>query len=132
MVPGTRRKNRTSHSVPINDATFEVLNSLDTKGTDGPLFISPKTGKRFTTISKQFERILTAARIEGFRIHDCRHFYASALVSAGKTLYETQQLLGHSSPTVTQRYAHLSARALQEASAAASDRLKGGAQGSVA
>ena len=129
VVPGIRRKNRTSFSVPINGATFDVLNSLTTKGTDGPLFVSPRTGKRFTTISKQFERILTAAKIEGFRIHDCRHFYASALVSAGKTLYETQQLLGHSSPVVTQRYAHLSAKALESASAAASDRLKGvGAQ----
>jgi integrase len=132
LVPGIRRKNRTSHSVPINDATFEVLNGLDSKGTDGPLFISPKTKKRFTTISKQFDRIMAAAKIEGFRIHDCRHFYASALVSAGKTLYETQQLLGHSSPTVTQRYAHLSAAALESASAAASDRLKGGTQESVA
>ncbi len=125
-VPCTRTKNKRTHSIPINDATFEVLNSLATKGTDGPLFISPKTKKRFTTISRQFQRILLAAKIEGFRIHDCRHFYASTLVSAGKTLYETQRLLNHSSPVVTQRYSHLSAAALESASAAASDRLKGG------
>ena len=132
VVPGTRRKNRTSHSVPINDATFEVLNSLDSKGTDGPLFVSPRTGKRFTTISKQFSRILAAAKIEDFNIHSCRHFFASTLVSSGKTLFECQLLLGHSSPIVTQRYAHLSAKALEGASAAASDRLKGGTQESVA
>jgi integrase len=129
VVPGIRRKNKKTYSVPINDSTFEVLNSLSTKGTDGPLFVSPRTGKRFTTISKQFDRIMKAGRIEGFNIHSCRHFYASALVSAGKTLYECQQLLGHSSPAVTQRYAHLTAKALEDASAAASDRLKrGGAQ----
>jgi integrase len=129
LVTGTRTKNGKSHSIPINDATFEVLNSLPTKGTDGPLFVSPRTGKRFTTISKQFERIMAAAKIDNFRIHDCRHFYASTLVSAGKTLYETQRLLNHSSPAVTQRYACLSAKALEDASGAASDRLKrGGAQ----
>jgi hypothetical protein len=36
---------------------------------------------------------------------------------------EAQQLLGHSSPVVTMRYAHLSIKALQEAASAASDRL---------
>jgi integrase len=126
VVSGTRTKSKRTHSIPINDATFEVLDSLPTKGTDGPLFISPKTGKRFSTISKQFETILAAAKIDNFRIHDCRHFYASALVSAGKSLYETQRLLNHSTPAVTQRYAHLSAKALEGASAAASDRLKAG------
>lgn len=131
VVPGIRSKNRKSRSIPINDATLEVLNSLDTKGTDGHLFVSPRTGKRFTTISRQFTRLAKLAGIEGFRIHDCRHFFASALVSSGKTLYQTQLLLGHSSPVVTQRYAHMSAAALQEAAAAASDRLKGGPTGGV-
>ena len=31
------------------------------------------------------------------------------------TLYEVQQILGHSDPKVTMRYAHLSTKALQEA-----------------
>jgi integrase len=126
VVPSLRSKNRKTHSIPINDKTFEVLDSLPTKGTDGPLFVSPRTGKRFTTISKQFERIVKAAKIDGFSVHTCRHWYASALISSGKSLYDAQRLLNHSSPVVTQRYAHHSAKALEGASAAASDRLKGG------
>jgi len=126
VVPGLRSKNRKTHSIPINEATLEVLNSLPTKGTDGPLFVSPRTGKRFTTISKAFDRVVKSSGIEGFNIHGCRHFYASTLVSSGKTIYEAQRLLNHSSPVVTQRYAHLSAKALENASAAASDRLKRG------
>ena len=132
IVPGIRSKNRKTRSVPINDATFEVLNGLSTKGTEGHLFVSPRTGKRFTTISKQFTRLTKASGIEGFRIHDCRHFFASALVSSGKTLYETQQLLGHCSPVVTMRYAHLSAKALEGAAAAASAKLNGAAPKSAA
>lgn len=41
------------------------------------------------------------------RIHDLRHTAASNLVRAGRSLFEVGVLLGHSSPTMTQRYAHL-------------------------
>ena len=54
------------------------------------------------------------------RIHDLRHTFASFLVSNGRSLFEVQQILGHSDPRVTMRYAHLSAKALQEAANAGS------------
>lgn len=40
-------------------------------------------------------------------LHSLRHTYASRLVKAGVNLRAVQKLLGHSSITVTQRYAHL-------------------------
>jgi integrase len=40
--------------------------------------------------------------------HCLRHSYASALVMSGASLYDVQRLLGHSTPVVTQVYAHLS------------------------
>lgn len=42
------------------------------------------------------------------------------LVSGGRSLYEVQQILGHSDPKVTMRYAHLSSKTLQEAANAGS------------
>ena len=54
------------------------------------------------------------------RIHDLRHSFASFLVSGGRSLYEVQQILGHSDPKVTMRYAHLSAKSLQQAANAGS------------
>jgi site-specific recombinase XerD len=54
------------------------------------------------------------------RIHDLRHQYASFLVNSDRSLYEVQQILGHSDPSVTQRYAHLSSRSLQEVANSAS------------
>jgi hypothetical protein len=59
------------------------------------------------------------AGVPFLRIHDLRHQYASFLVNAGRTLYEVQQILGHSDPSVTQRYAHLS-KSLQDAANSAS------------
>lgn len=126
VVRALNSKNKRLRSVPLNDSALDVLNSLATKSAAGPVFVSPRTGLAFTTIAKQFDRIRKAAGLPKFRIHDCRHFFASALVSSGRTLFETQQILGHSSPLVTMRYAHLSTKALQEAANSASIKIKGG------
>ncbi len=44
---------------------------------------------------------------DGHPWHMLRHTYASHFVMAGGSLYELQRLLGHSTPMMTQRYAHL-------------------------
>lgn len=49
------------------------------------------------------------------RWHDLRHTCASWLVQAGVPIYTVAQFLGHSSPAVTQRYAHLAPTHLKEA-----------------
>lgn len=66
------------------------------------------------------------------RIHDLRHSFASFAVNAGVTLYEVQELLGHSPVQMTQRYAHLADSGLRRASqavAAAVGRAEKQAQG---
>jgi integrase len=41
------------------------------------------------------------------RLHDLRHSFASILVSAGASLPLIGQMLGHTQPQTTARYAHL-------------------------
>ncbi len=56
------------------------------------------------------ERLWGACRRAGLRRirwHDCRHSFASQLVIAGAPLRQVQEWLGHSTITMTMRYAHL-------------------------
>ncbi len=76
--------------------------------------------KPWVTITRAWYRLRAKAGIENLRVHDLRHSFASFLVNGGRSLYEVQQILGHSDPKVTMRYAHLSTKALQEAANTAS------------
>ena len=47
--------------------------------------------------------------------------FASLAVSAGRSLYDVQALLGHASPSMTTRYAHLDNQTLRAASQTVAD-----------
>jgi len=100
-----------------------VLDQLDTERKFENLFINRRTKAPHTTIMKVWTRLREKAGLPELRVHDLRHMYASFLVSAGRSLYDVQVILGHSHPVVTQRYAHLSTRAMQEAADTASARI---------
>ena len=120
-IPALNSKSKKASHVPLNDSAMYVLGQLDTKEVSEYLFINKETGKPYTSISKVWYRLRKAAGLnDRVRIHDLRHTFASMLVSAGRSLYEVQQILGHSDPKVTMRYAHLDSKRLQDAANAAS------------
>ena len=84
------------------------------------VFANEETGRVRNPVTRVWQKIRKKAGIPHLRIHDLRHSFASFLVSGGRTLYEVQQILGHSDPKVTMRYAHLSTKALQAAANTAS------------
>ena len=79
------------------------------------LFANPQTHKPFRCIHHRWSRIRQQLGLDGMRIHDLRHSYASTLVSNGATLYKVQKLLGHARSATTERYAHLANHRLQQA-----------------
>lgn len=77
---------RTDITRPRTTAPKGLISAADRAGLNAPEIVS-KLGK--------------------FTAHSCRDTYATRLVKAGMTLYQVQTMLGHVSPIMTQKYAHL-------------------------
>lgn len=123
-ISASNSKSKRMRSVPLNDSALDVLRQLGTEGMFEHAFANKKTGRPFTSIHKVWERLRGAAGLPHLRLHDLRHSYASFLVNSGRTLYEVQQILGHSDSKVTERYAHLSTKTLQDAANSASVKIQ--------
>ena len=108
----------------MNDAALDVLASVNTQDNFEYVFVNLRSGKPYACVKKTWHRLRAAAGLPTLRLHDLRHQYASMLVNAGRSLYEVQQILGHSDPKVTTRYAHLAPSTLQAAATAAGDKLR--------
>lgn len=61
-----------------------------------------------TSAYTALQRACKKAGVAGFRWHDLRHTFCSRLAMAGESLATIQQVAGHKTITITQRYAHLS------------------------
>ena len=70
---------------------------------------------RLVGVFYPWDRIRRRAGLPDVRLHDLRHSFASFLVNHGISLYVVQGLLGHASPRMTQRYAHLAPQTLLDA-----------------
>ena len=87
--------------LPIARTLRDVLIALGPK-TTGPVFEIPEI-----TMRVHFQKALMTAEILNFRFHDLRHTFASHFIMKTGDLPALQKLLGHSTPEMTQRYAHL-------------------------
>lgn len=109
-------KSRRVRHIQLNSVSKDIINNLDTEGKFEYLFINYKTGERFRSIHKVWEKFKKKADLHNFRLHDLRHTHASMLANAGVSIYIIQNVLSHSDPSTTQKYAHLSKKTLQDAS----------------
>jgi integrase len=108
-----------SRVVPLVPELAEVLRDLRARqraleGDQEHIFTY--RGRRLKTIDSGFVRACRAAKIEGLRVHDLRHSYASNFVAQGGSLFALQRLLGHSDPRMTNRYSHVAKDYLLEQS----------------
>jgi len=108
--PKSKRSNRV---VPVPDHVLEALGRLPTTGL---VFCGPQGGALDDT---NFNRRVWTPALERAGVphaspHTMRHTAASWLVQSGIDLYRVSALLGHESPLMTQRYAHLAPNAYDE------------------
>ncbi|MBX3339721.1 MAG: site-specific integrase [Nitrospira sp.] len=112
------KSGKTRHVI-LTDAALEIVKGLSSWMHSPFLFPSPLTsaqpmqGRNF--VVKIYEPGLKRAKIEGVTWHTLRHTFASRAVMAGVDIRTVQELMGHSTITMTMRYAHLSPAHLRTA-----------------
>ena len=109
--------------VPLSDGALAVLASIPRLPGCPWAFANPDTAKPYVSIYYAWNTARLQAGLADVRMHDLRHSFASLLINSGRTLYEVQQILGHTQIKTTQRYAHLSQDTLLAAANSATTAL---------
>jgi integrase len=93
--------------VPIGAPVIRLLSSMPRQ--EGSPYVLPadRGNGHFVGIQRIWQRIRKVANLEGVRLHDLRHSYASVAVASGDSLYLIGKVLGHRQSRTTDRYAHL-------------------------
>jgi len=98
----------------LANAIAEYRSSVAFKRPNDPVVCSEHGDRLYERIMRAMHtRVCKRAAVKPIRIHDLRHTYASHYVMNGGGLAELQSLLGHSSPSMTLKYAHLAPGFLQ-------------------
>jgi integrase len=105
--PAASTKQKTLHEIPLSAAARSLLSDLRRNSLASAEWVFPAAGGHRKDIKDSWASICAVAGIKGARVHDLRHTYASVLASAGLSLPIIGQLLGHTTPITTARYAHL-------------------------
>lgn len=114
-----------------NDVCKMLYNKKEPNMFNSYIFKS-RNGDKIKEVSNAFNRVVELLKLnEGVSdnrqkvvFHTLRHTYASWLTQMGTDLYMVQKLMGHSSFTMTQRYAHLSPETLKKAVENFDERIK--------
>jgi integrase len=113
----------------LSDAAIEILRNLPRRSE----FILPGgRGAPHADLKRPWAAVTKAARLDGLRIHDLRHSFASVGAAASLGLPIIGKLLGHAQPSTTARYAHLDAdpmhAAVNKIGATIEDAMKAGSR----
>jgi integrase len=101
-------------TVILNAPALAVLADLNRLGS----YVVPGDypEKPRADLKRPWEAVAKRAGLDGVRLHDLRHTYASFGAGGGLGLPIIGKLLGHTQASTTQRYAHLDADPLRRAS----------------
>jgi integrase len=102
-IKGTKTKY--DRYIPISDALRSILDGIER--VYDSLYVFERNGAKLGNFKRSFKTACKNAGLKDLHIHDLRHVFASKLVMNGTSLYKTGILLGHRTPSMTQRYAHL-------------------------
>ena len=111
--------------VPLGPEARAVLSAIP-RDEDNPWVIAGRLpGSHLTDLQRPWRRIRKQAGLEGVRIHDLRHSFASRALALGESLTMIGKLLGHTQVQTTARYAHLARDSIQTAAARITESIGG-------
>jgi integrase len=99
----------------LSAAALAILSGLPRIEGNPFIIAGTKDGAPRADLKKPWAAVTKAAGLDGVRIHDLRHSFASVGAGASLGLPIIGKLLGHSQASTTQRYAHLAADPMRRA-----------------
>jgi integrase len=115
--------------IHLSAPALEALSGIQRTGGNPWVVAGRDPGKPLVNLRKPWYRIRKAAGLDGVRLHDLRHSFASVAVAGGLSLPMIGALLGHSQPVTTARYAHLAADPLKQATDLIGERIRAAMSG---
>ncbi len=109
--------------VPMPPAAAAVLAALPRVAGNPWVFPGRKKGTHQTNINDAWDRIRRHADLDGVRLHDLRHSFASRALALGESLSMIGELLGHRKIDTTARYAHLARESVRASTARVADSI---------
>ena len=94
-------------AIPLNAGALEIFAYLPRQDGSPYVFPAHRGDGHYEGTPKVWRIVRVSAELEGVRLHDLRHSFASIAVSGGASLPIIGALLGHTNSATTQRYAHL-------------------------
>lgn len=103
-------------TVVLGAPALKVLADLPRVKGNPYVIVGESAEKPRSDLKRPWKRITDHAGLADLRLHDLLHSFASAGAASGMGLLMVGKLLGHSSPSTTQRYAHIADDPLRRAS----------------
>ncbi|MCY4284263.1 MAG: tyrosine-type recombinase/integrase [Thiotrichales bacterium] len=110
VLPDSKTGPRTLWLAPPARA---VLASLPRRAACPWVFVGTRGAP--VSLAKAWRTVCDTARLDGMRLHDCRHNFAAVAVSADEGLRTVSGLLGHADIKTTFGYAHLAEEEVRQA-----------------
>jgi integrase len=106
--------------IPLNATAHDILKRWQKQTSDKELVFPGRPqkdgiSKQLDNISTAWRKLITDAKIDGFKFHDLRHDFATKALKAGADIVTLSKLLGHSDLKMTLRYSHVTDEALTAA-----------------
>lgn len=98
-------KTNEPRTIHLSEAAVEVLKTVPRLGRF--VIAGVKPNEAYKNLSRAWMIAREFAALDGVRLHDLRHSYASLAAGRGVSLQMIGKLLGHKVLATTQRYAHL-------------------------